>query len=606
MSSGNSQIIKQAHALAESTDRKRVFLSNGITSAIENEGRIEWFPCPKFDSPSIFSGILDDRKGGYFAIRPEGRYSVKTAYVEDTLVAENFFSTSKGSLSMHDFMPLSLPAIMRVYESRIPFIADIQPMFNYGMINPSVEYVEDGISFRNNGSNEGVEISINGEYEVLSDGTLEMQPGHGNFFLMYSKDLRYGLFSNKSFVFPDPYDSLHKTINYWRNQLRPAKKVSKYAQAYKMSILVALGLIYQPSGAIIAAPTASLPEIIGDTRNWDYRYMWIRDGAYAAEALTKIGYATETKRIFDFMFSVTDPSSKTFDHPLYSIDGTAPRPEENIGWLSGSHKSKPIRIGNGAYMQVQMDVEGAFIDALYTYLNMTNEKSYIINHWWVIEAAIEWVGRSWTFPSTSLWEERETLAHFVNTKVMQWVAVDRACRMARSIGQAQEAKDWSILADMIRHDIMLHGYSNETKSFVKSYDSQEVDAALLVMPLYGFIDAKDPKFLSTLRRIEVELLISNGLMLRYKNDALGSVQHPFTLLNTWLARVYLRMGERRMAERVIDSMLRYATDMLLFGEHVDAKTREPLGNFPQLFPHAGLLTTIAEYDDPTLYSRRED
>jgi GH15 family glucan-1,4-alpha-glucosidase len=586
------------------TDRKRVFLSNGFTSAIEDEGSIVWFPCPKFDSPSVFSKILDEKKGGYFSIRPDARYSLKTKYIEDTLVAENIFSTGRGKLVVKDFLPIGLPAIIRVFESKVPFIIDIEPAFNYGMVNPTIEYSENGISFRNEGSMEGLELSINGSYEIIGEGVFRVQPGKGYLFAMYSRDLRYGLFSNKSFVFPDPFDALEKAVNYWRAQLIPSKKIAKFKNAYNRSILVALGLIYAPSGAIIAAPTTSLPENIGDSRNWDYRYLWIRDASYAAEALTKIGYTSATKRILEFMMSVIDPSSKSFDHPLYSIDGTAPKPEENMGWLSGNRGSKPVRIGNAAYMQVQMDTEGAFLNALYTYLDKTNEKSYVMENWFEVESTIEWIAESWMYESASIWEERNTLRHYVHTKVMLWVAADRAAKMASIIGKAEEAKNWAKLAGEIKEDVMRKGFSAEANSFVQYYGSDQVDASLLTLPLYGFIDAKDPRFLSTLKRIEKELTAGDGLLFRYKSDFQGKAVHPFALPSTWLARIYLRTGDRRKAEHVIDRLIKCSTDLLLLAEHVDIKTKEPRGNFPQLFSHIGLIQAITELEDPTLYAPR--
>lgn len=587
--------------LPTSNERKYVFLSNGVTSSLELDGSIDWFPCPKFDSPSIFTKILDSTTGGHFSVRPEGNYSLDTKYIKDTLVVENTFSTSEGKLSVKDFMPLGLPAIIRIFDSEIPFLAEIKPMFNYGMIIPSLEHTEGGLVFRNGGSNEGIEISMDCKYTVLEDGVLRIGPGRGYMFAMYSRDLRYGLFSNKGFVFPDPYDSLNNIVNYWREQLMPSKKVPKFQDMYNLSILVTLGLMYAPSGAIIAGPTAGLPEIVGESRNWDYRYMWVRDAAYAAEALMCAGYRSKAKRILDFMMSVMDPSSKSFDHPLYSIDGTAPPPEESIGWLSGNKGSRPVYIGNSAYMQVQMDTEGAFMNALHMYLGMTGEKSYIIENWILIESVVKWISKSWTMESANIWEERNLLRHFVHTKVMQWVAIDRAAKLADAINQSNAAAEWRKLADSMRQSIIANGFSKEENSFVQYYGSKEVDLSLLTLPIYDFIDANDPMFASTLNKIEKDLLIGDGLLLRYKSDFMGNAAHPFTLSSFWLIRVYLRMGNTAKAEKIMEETRKFANDFMLFSEHVDYKTLEPRGNFPQLFPHAGLIHAIAEMNDPTLY-----
>ncbi|MDE1768595.1 MAG: glycoside hydrolase family 15 protein, partial [Candidatus Micrarchaeota archaeon] len=554
--------------MEDQTDRKLVFLSNGITCALENEGSIIWFPAPRFDSPSLFSKILDENKGGCFSIAPESKYSLRTSYIVDTLVAENVYTTSDGKLKVTDFMPLGISGIMRVYESRVPFLADIKPMFNYGMTNTKAKYVEDhGFYFESTNSAEGLEVSIDGRYRLLDNGTLHFQPGKGYMFAMYSSDLSNGIFRNKNFVFPQPYDALEKTTKYWKEQVMIGNKVSaKFKGIYTSSILVSLGLMYLPSGAIIAAPTTSLPEIVGESRNWDYRYLWIRDASYAVEALVNIGHAAKARRILDFMMSLIDPSSKGFDHPLYAIDGTAPPKEQSLNWLSGNKNSKPVRIGNAAYMQVQTDTEGAFMAALYAYLRKTNDKSYISDNWLFIESACSWIKRSWSLASTNIWEERDEPKHFVHTKVTQWVAVDRAAKMAVIIGHKKEAREWSELAAEIKSDVMSNGFSKELNSFVQYYGSNKVDAALLTLPLYGFIDVKDPLFLGTLKRLEKDLVVEGGLMLRYKSDFMGNAAHPFTLPTTWLARVYLRLGERRKAEKIIDNLTKASTDLFLLSE----------------------------------------
>ncbi len=588
--------------MAYSSGRKWAFLSNGLTSAIEAEGSIDWFPAPRFDSPSIFSKILDESKGGHFSVRPESAYSLKSSYVGDSLILENSFSTPQGSLEVKDFLPLGVSGIARTYRSEVPFIVEIKPLFGYGLTKPDIGKVPSGLVFRNQSSQEGLEVSITGRHKIIDDGVVRVQPGEGTIFALYSKDLRYGLFSNKGLVSTDQPDALGKAAEYWRVQVALAKGCKEYRDAYDRSIAVVLGLTYLPSGAIIAAPTASLPEAIGASRNWDYRYLWVRDASYAAEALASVGYPARARRILDFMLSVMEPSSKPFGHPLYSIDGMPPPPEETMGWLDGHMASRPVRVGNAAYMQVQMDVEGAFIDALYTYLRLSKDASYAAESWWAIESIADWTARSWEKVSTSLWEQRSKPRHFVHTKVMEWVAVDRASMIAEMVGQRKKAREWRALAAKMRTAILRDGFSKSLGSFVQYYGAREVDASLLCLPLYGFIDASDRRFKATLKRIEKELMVEEGLLFRYRSDFLGAVAHPFTLPSTWLARVYLRLGERAQAEAVIRKLVSCSTEHLLLGEHVELKTLEPRGNFPQLFPHAGLLIALAEYDDPGLYS----
>ncbi len=590
--------------------RKWAFLSNCLTSAIESEGSIDWFPCPKFDSPSIFSKILDDRTGGYFSVKPDADYKLVSSYVGDSLVLRNTFTTSKGKLEVTDALPIGLSGIIRIYDSKVPFTVDINPLFGYGLTNASIDYVDNGLIFKNTSSQEGLEVSITGKHTVVDEGIIRFFPGKGNIFTVYSKDLRYGIFSNKGFVYPEPRDALNKAIDYWHDQIMLAKEINMYNDAYKRSIATVLGLMYQPSGAIVAAPTTSLPEIVGMNRNWDYRYLWIRDASYAAEALANIGHLAKSRRIIDFMLAVIDPSSKSFDHPLYTIDGTPPPPEETMGWLNGHLGSRPVRVGNAAYMQLQMDVEGAFMNALYTYLMLTESTEYAVESWWAIESIVQWTKDSWDRESTSIWEERqrgqligETRRHYVHTKVMEWVAVDRAAKIAQMIGYSEKAKEWETFGNRLRDYILKKGVSAKSGGFVKYYGANEVDASLLTLPLYGFIDAKDKRFVATLKRIEKDLMIEPGLLLRYKHDFLGKdIMRPFTLPSTWLARVYMRMGDSKKANAVIKKLISCSTDLLFFGEHLEPKTWEPRGNFPQLFPHAGLLMALAEYDNPELYN----
>ncbi|QGA68277.1 alpha,alpha-trehalase TreH2 [Sulfolobus sp. E11-6] len=575
------------------------FLSNGITSALVKDGSVEWLPLPRFDSSSIFTKVLDEERGGYFSIKPvDEKYEIiDEDYIENTLILRTIFKTEKGKAKILDFLPLSLSGIIRIYESEIDLKVDIKPFFEYGLIAPAIIKAKRGLIFRNPKSKEGIEILIGGEYVSLDDTEFVLKKGKGYIYLLYSKDLRYGLFSNKGFVYSEPYEALDKAIKYWRRKLESARKVNIYKDAYYRSLLVLLGLIYEPSGGIIAAPTTSLPEVIGESRNWDYRYVWIRDASYSAEALIKAGLLVKARDIISFLTAMVDPSSKSFDHPLYTIDGTAPPAEEILDWLKGHKKSSPVRVGNAAYMQIQMDVEGAYMNALYEYYNASKDSRYVNEIWWAVEAIAEWTKKSWRWKSTDLWEQRGVEEHFTHTKVMNWVALDRANKLARELGYVNEADEWISVAEEIRKDILSNGYSEKLGYFTRYYGSDSVDSALLTLPLYGFIDAKDPRFLKTLEKIEKDLMISSGLLLRYKDDFMGSVKHPFTLVSTWLIRVYIKLGEIDKAKKVIEKLISCSTSSLLLAEHLDQNTCEPRGNFPQAFPHAGLVMAIVELEE---------
>ena len=572
------------------------FLSNSMTSALELFGDICWFPSPRFDSPSLFSKILDENTGGHFSFSLDGKYDVSTSYVNNSLVVKNNFSSKSGKLQTIDFLPIGLPSIIRIFSSDSPFTVEITPTFNYGMINPNYEDADGGISFKNPASRESLDVAINGNYSMLEDGKFRFKPGKGSIFALYTKDYRQGLFSKKGYIYPKPEAALDYSLRYWESQMSIAKTIKHFKEAYYRSIAVVLGLIYAPSGGIIAASTTSIPPIYGEKHNWDYRYVWIRDASYAAEALAKAGFMSKARRIIEFMISVIDPSPKSFDHPLFEIDGTAPPSEEELGWLSGNHGSKPVRIGNAAYLQIQKDTEGVFVDALYTYFILSNDTSIIRENIWAIDAIAKSCSESWKNKSTSMWEERGTPQHFVHTKLMDWVAIDRISKLKRALGNLAVADSLEKISDAIKQDIIENGFSENLGSFVKYYGSNEVDAALLTMPIYGFINPMDRRFIGTQALILKRLMTRQGLLLRTENDYEGNNSHPFTLINTWLARVYTLQGKRSKAKEAIDNLIKFSTSLYLFGERADISRGIPMGNFPQLFPHAGLISAIIDYE----------
>ncbi|WP_221286663.1 alpha,alpha-trehalase TreH2 [Stygiolobus caldivivus] len=573
------------------------FLSNGLTSALESTGSIDWFPVPRFDSPSVFTKVLDSEKGGYFSLTPLGEgYKVQQEYIGYTLAVKTSFKVGQAEAKVIDFLPLSLPAVIRLYESEVELEAIIRPVFNYGLINAGTEIIEDkGITYKNPLSKEGLELLIYGNYEVLSPYEVRIKPGRGYLYLLYSKDLRYGLFSQKGFVYSRPYDAFSKLIGYVEKELSKARKVNTLREMYYRSLSAILGMYYKPSGGIVASPTSSIPEIVGEGRNWDYRFVWVRDSSYAIEALVKAGLTNYARRTLDFLISVLDPSSKSFDHPFYTIDGTPPPAEETLDWLNGFLNSKPVRIGNAAYLQIQMDVEGAFMNSLYTYYQETGDDDYIDRNFWAIESIASWVKSSWKDPSTDIWEERGITRHYTHTKVMSWVSMDRASKLASALGYSDSAEEWGAIANEIKQDVMSNGVRDG--SFIRYYGGDEIDAALLTLPLYGFISPREKVFLNTLNRIENELKVEDGLYLRYRRDFLGNTVNPFTLVTLWMARVYVRLNEKEKAVKLLEKLRECSSPLGLIGEHVDPKTCEARGNFPHLFPHSGVVITVIEMEE---------
>ncbi|MCL4365073.1 MAG: glycoside hydrolase family 15 protein [Candidatus Marsarchaeota archaeon] len=590
--------------MSDRSERNYAFLSNGYTSCIELDGSIEWLPFPRFDSPAIFSKILDSEKGGYFSIKPlEKDYDVTSKYIENSLVLRNEFNMRGGKMFLTDFMPLGLTGLVRIYESSVPFLVEIKPIFEYGLITPSTEEVDGGIIFRNTKTREGFEASIKGSYKVIDDGIYEFQPGKGYIFSLYSKDIKYGLFGGSGYVYGDPYEALRFSLRYWGEQVPKNQDIEAMVQeqtlkdTYYRSISVVLGLMYTPSGGVIAAATSSFPEIIGKSRNWDYRYVWVRDASFAASSLVKSGNLSKSRRILSFLTSVIEPASKSFDHPLYAVDGTYPQTEEILNWLRGHRKSRPVRVGNEAANQIQKDIEGEFIDAFYTYISRSGDKNYLGENWWAVESIASWAMSSWKSKSVSLWEERSASEHFVHTKVMDWVALDRAYKLAIMACENDEAETWRAASEGIRSDIMSNGVSAKQGCFVNYYGSEDIDSALLLLPLYDFINVRDPIFSATLKKIEKELTVGNGMYIRYKSDFLGTAAHPFTLINTWMSRIYTKLGDKKNALATLECLLSNSMNLTLFSEHMDMDVREPRGNFPQLFPHAGFIEALVDYSE---------
>ncbi len=576
------------------------FLSNSMTSAMESHGEIIWFPAPRFDSESLFSKILDDERGGHFSLRPVDWCTDNAAYIGNSLVLKSIFTTAKGALEVIDFLPPGLPAIIRMFKSDVPFIAEIKPRFNYGELTPIVTEHEDGISFRNTKSVESFDVRIFGKYKKISDDTLRFNGGEGYLLSMYAEDFRQGLFSNRGFVYPNPKESLATTLNYWESQLAEVMRVKSFKEAYYRSLAVVMGLTYAASGGIMAAATTSMPTMIGGNWNWDYRYVWTRDTSYAAAALAKVGAFSRARRTLNFLLSLIDLSSKSFDRPLYRVDGTAAPVEMQIPWLKGHLNSRPVRVGNTAWDQIQMDTEGEFVEALYTYYRMSGDIGYVRGAMWALDAIAEWCKGSWRKKSTSLWEERGEQQHFVYTKLMNWLALERISRLNMALGREDKAVELKKVGESIRRDILERGFSRKLNSFVKYYGSSEVDSSLLNILLCGFLGPEDKRVIGTIKLVRARLASKSGLLLRTENDYEGRDSRPFTLINTWLARAYIMMGDMDMAKKTLNGLLNYSTSLLLFSERADEVTKDPLGNFPQLFTHAGIIEAVAEYEDPSL------
>ncbi|WP_176586695.1 alpha,alpha-trehalase TreH1 [Sulfolobus acidocaldarius] len=544
------------------------FIGNGLTSALVDNGSIVWLTFPRFDSPSVFGKLLDDN-AGEFSIRPvEDKFKVSQSYLVPNVLSTTFKS-SNGKAEIVDLMPIGEKAIIRKVRTEIPLSFKIIPMFNYGLYRPIIRRKDDGIQFLNPVSRECLSL--------LSDvPTDEIKPPGTTLYLVYSSDCAYGPLDKGKQLENDLENSFNLTIDYWKDKIRSNDEV------WRTSVGVLLGLIYSPSGSSIAAATTSLPEAVGDSRNWDYRFVWVRDSSMISEALLYSGYVVEARRILNFMLALVNFTAKPLLHPLYAVDGSDPPPEIEIPWLSGYMNSRPVRVGNAAASQIQLDIEGFLVDAIYKYYKYTSDRVFVEENWDKIKYIGDWVSKNWMLKDAGMWEDRGDPKHYTHSKVMMWVALDRIEKIMNvKIHEKDEIKEW-VMRNCVKDG-----------SFVRSSDSNDVDANLLTLPLYDFIDVKDPIFLKTLKRIEDELYV-DGFVKRYSQDFMGEAKHPFALATIWLARVYIRLGRKERAMELLDKVLKPSGTLYLIGEHIDVENMEYTGNYPQAFVHAQLLLALKE------------
>ncbi|BCS93783.1 alpha,alpha-trehalase TreH1 [Metallosphaera javensis (ex Sakai et al. 2022)] len=559
------------------------FISNQITSAILDGTSVVWFPVPKFDSPSIFSKLVDER-GGEFSILP-GEVTYMAQEYRDPMVLTTYVETDQGKMVIQDLIPIGETIIIRKVESEFPFKVVFNPIFYYGLYRP----VPDGNRRINPRGRDCVAFlyEYDGEVEVESDDVWRFSRGRGYLVVNYSSDAKHGPMSERtsrlSLDFSRPFE---KTVEYWRRSLPASKEYLR--ELYTTSVAVLLGSIYAPSGGPIASPTTSLPEVVGDSRNWDYRFAWIRDSSIIAEALLDADYVVKARDIINFLLSLINFSSKPFFYPLYTVEGTIPPPEKRLPWLSGFRNSRPVRVGNGASTQVQLDVEGFFMASLYKYFERTGDRVYIYDSLEKITYLADWEAENWRMKDSGIWEDRGEPRHYIHSKIMMWVAMDRAGRIMNALGMNDPWKER-------REELRSWIFENSGEYFPRYAGSTEVDASILSASLYGFVDVNDKLFLNTLQRIEKDL-VKDGFVKRYLSDFMGEAKHPFLLTTLWLARVYIRLGETRKAKDILERLDKVSGTLHLLGEHLDTSTMEFTGNFPQVFVHAQVVSALRELE----------
>jgi len=564
------------------------------SALVSKYGSIDWCCLPDFDSPSVFARLLDDEKGGYFGFSLKGDYSVSQAYINNTNILRTTFISPDASFEVIDFMPIyrtdehnyyNAPEIYRIFR-----IKKGKPVIRIEYF-PKLNYARQTKGFVDNGFIK--HITAEGRYEsVYLYSDLSHEVILGNDFFSLGNDCFFCVTYNQKLIKTDfnrAYLEYQRTKVYWMNWSNRTPTFNLYHKEILRSALILKLLIFDKSGAIVAAPTTSLPEAIGETRNWDYRFCWIRDSSMVIKTFLQIGHTNSARKFQRFILNVNQGKQEDI-RIMYGIRGEKNLDEEIIGHLKGYMDSPPVRKGNAAYLQKQNDIYGVLIDAILMSLQKfpsTLDTSEEL--WTFVRGMVAVVSKQWMKPDKGIWEIRGPDRHFVYSKLMSWVAVDRAVKIARMFGKNQYADEWEELACNIREDIFFRGWDEETGAFVQYYGSKDLDASNLLMEEFGLIEADDQRYVSTVLKTK-EQLTRNGFMFRYINeDDFGKPAGSFILCNFWLVNSLYKTGYLKDAQELFERTLNASNHLGLLGEHINIETRELLGNFPQAYSHLGLI-----------------
>jgi GH15 family glucan-1,4-alpha-glucosidase len=533
---------------------------------------------------------------------PKVPFESRQSYVSGTNVLQTTFQTEAGTATVTDFMPcypnsqgrpVRLPEIHRLVDctqGEVTLEAVFEPKLDYARADTLMSTSKYGVTAKDETETIALSSSIPLkilEGQAISHFTLK-QGGKAEFVL------RYG---GKKPLPPVSYNSagkLEKTVAYWRRQAEDCVCSSPWREAIVRSYLTLHLLVYSPSGAIIAAPTTSLPEEIGGERNWDYRYAWLRDASLTINALAQLGHSEEARGFMKWLLRVCGKcGSKT--QILYDIDSNDPLDEQLLGHLKGYRDSRPVRVGNGAYQQRQLDVFGEVLEAAYNHLSIGGRITR--RSWELLESFVNAACELWQLPDSGIWEVRGGPYHFVHSKLMCWVAVDRGIKIGEKLGHKKNLEHWRRTARDIRHDILTRGWNSKRQAFTQHYDTQALDASNLLMSLFGFLPVSDERIMSTIERTAAELNY-NGLLRRYipdeTDDGLSGSEGAFLWCSFWLIRNLIRLGRLEEAITLYQRLLGYSNHLSLFSEMTDPTSGEALGNFPQALTHLAVIITGLE------------
>ncbi len=564
---------------------------------ISDKGSIEWLCLPDIDSSSEFAKLLDDEKGGEFSIIVDKDYSISQSYHPYTNILKTRFEHGLDKFEFIDFMPIytrdngkiySPPDLIRyvhLISGKPKFGIKYDPKVNYAIGETKTvienEYIK---SYNLSGQYESIYLYSTFSYEsIVEEHDIELTED-GFFYLSYNEKLRN---PTSDIVNLD----LQRTEVYWLDWVEKGMGFGNWREEIVRSALVLRLMTYEKTGAIIAAVTTSLPETIGEVRNWDYRFTWIRDSGMIIRILRYLGYDKEAEGFLNFIVNAV-PKKGDKMQIMYGIRGEKDLTEHILDHLKGYKGSKPVRIGNAAYTQRQHDIVGVLMDII-----LQDFKNYKISTdrseelWTIVRAVMHAIEKHWHEADKGIWEIRGEEQHFLFSKVLVWAGADRGVKIAQLLEKQKYIKPWEKLRDRIKDDIMKNGWNEDVQAFTQSYGSRNMDAANLLIESYGFIDAKDPKYISTVLKTKEELL-NDGLMYRYKNkDDFGLPSSSFTICTFWMIQSLYKIGQKEEAIELFNRLLGYSNHLGLFSEDIDFKTKRLLGNFPQGYSHLALIET---------------
>jgi GH15 family glucan-1,4-alpha-glucosidase len=591
------------------------------TSAlVTTDGTIDWFCCPRVDSPSVFASLLDRTRGGHFRIAPDtDGWVSKQLYLPGTAVLITRFLTPEGVGEIVDFMPVlegpatdrhRLVRMMRVVRGRMRFVIDFQPRFDYARASHKTQITDDGALFLGDDGTElalhvvrrpGLERDEQARLTAHADGVRTVVTASagdvGGVVLESAPD------GPPRELAPDEVLTLfEETRDFWRGWVAQSRYRGRWREQVERSAITLKLLTYRPTGALVAAPTAGLPEQPGGERNWDYRYTWVRDGSFSVYALLGLGYTEEAAAFLRWLGARMDEAAAAAidgDSPLkimYRVDGSWDLSEEVLDHLEGWRESRPVRIGNGAFDQFQLDIYGEAMDSV----RLGDAHGLPLSHegWQRITRLIDWLCEHWDQKDEGIWETRGGQQDFTYGRLMSWVALDRAVRLATTHARPADVTRWTSVRDDIYRQIMERGWDADRGAFVQHYETSVLDASLLYMPLVGFIAPRDPMWQSTLRAMDDDL-VTDSLVYRYdpeaSPDGLAGSEGTFSICSFWYVDALARSGRLDEARLAFEKMLTYANHLGLYAEEI-GPTGEQLGNFPQAFSHLALISAAMNLD----------